>query len=334
MPDETASDTAATPAPPPAPATVICPRCKTAFPLTQPAPFTTPATAPALATAQPAHAHTTAQPAAPAPRFSKLSTLTLLLALLWIPCLLAILCGHIARARIRRSKGALTGGGVALFGLILGYLGLLAGIAAIAGGLWVWRATSDIRADIAAGKDPTAAIVNRLGGPLTETLLKSEALLPENVRAQIDTALDNAADERLSLTGQWLLQQAAENNGKLPDTLADFGKKGPPLPALPALPAQTPLPAQAASSASGQASPLAGLDFSQLDLSQFSSFITRGLIVVPGLTTTMPPDTVAVHYSKPLADGSVPVFLLNGSTARLQPGDPRLAALKLEKTGA
>ncbi|RYD48958.1 MAG: DUF4190 domain-containing protein, partial [Verrucomicrobiaceae bacterium] len=49
----------------------------------------------------------------------------------------AVICGHIARAKIKRSSGARTGGGLALAGLICGYFGffiiflsVLAGISA------------------------------------------------------------------------------------------------------------------------------------------------------------------------------------------------------------
>jgi Tfp pilus assembly protein PilE len=37
----------------------------------------------------------------------------------------AVICGHVARSNIRESQGALTGGGMALAGLILGYIGLV-----------------------------------------------------------------------------------------------------------------------------------------------------------------------------------------------------------------
>lgn len=40
----------------------------------------------------------------------------------------AIICGHIARGQIRDSNGAEQGDGLALAGLILGYLGLLLGV--------------------------------------------------------------------------------------------------------------------------------------------------------------------------------------------------------------
>jgi type II secretory pathway pseudopilin PulG len=46
----------------------------------------------------------------------------------------AIICGHIARANIKRSQGQQTGDGFALAGLITGYLGtLIIGVASIAG---------------------------------------------------------------------------------------------------------------------------------------------------------------------------------------------------------
>jgi len=48
----------------------------------------------------------------------------------------AVICGHVARSNIRKSQGVLTGGGMALAGLILGYIGIvvttLAVLAAIA----------------------------------------------------------------------------------------------------------------------------------------------------------------------------------------------------------
>jgi len=37
----------------------------------------------------------------------------------------AVICGHAARSNIRKSQGALAGGGMALAGLILGYIGIV-----------------------------------------------------------------------------------------------------------------------------------------------------------------------------------------------------------------
>ena len=43
----------------------------------------------------------------------------------------AVICGHIARAKIRKSDGALGGRGIATAGLVLGYIALLLGIMGI-----------------------------------------------------------------------------------------------------------------------------------------------------------------------------------------------------------
>ena len=45
----------------------------------------------------------------------------------------AIICGHMARAKIRRSQGALGGDGMALAGLITGYIGTVLTIVAVIG---------------------------------------------------------------------------------------------------------------------------------------------------------------------------------------------------------
>lgn len=47
-----------------------------------------------------------------------------ILGLIFFGSLIAVICGHIARSNIRESRGTLTGDGMALAGLILGYLGL------------------------------------------------------------------------------------------------------------------------------------------------------------------------------------------------------------------
>lgn len=46
------------------------------------------------------------------------------LALPLVGSLVAIACGHVARREIRESRGALTGDGLAVTGLVLGYLHL------------------------------------------------------------------------------------------------------------------------------------------------------------------------------------------------------------------
>ena len=40
----------------------------------------------------------------------------------FLPQILAIVCGHIARSQIRKSAGSETGSGIALFGLVVSYI--------------------------------------------------------------------------------------------------------------------------------------------------------------------------------------------------------------------
>ena len=62
-----------------------------------------------------------------APRTNSLAVASLLLGLLslFVPfAILAVILGHVARSRIRKSAGRQKGAGMALAGLILGYLGV------------------------------------------------------------------------------------------------------------------------------------------------------------------------------------------------------------------
>jgi len=68
---------------------------------------------------------------APAPRLSRLSLASLILGILAVTCLSfitgipAIICGHLARYRIRHAGDRLRGSTQALVGLVLGYLSLV-----------------------------------------------------------------------------------------------------------------------------------------------------------------------------------------------------------------
>lgn len=67
-----------------------------------------------------------AQVVAP-PQTSVLAVVALvagILGLFFFGSLVAVICGHIARSQIRDSQGQQTGDGMALAGLILGYIGL------------------------------------------------------------------------------------------------------------------------------------------------------------------------------------------------------------------
>jgi len=74
------------------------------------------------------------QPISAAARTEPLAIISLVLAILsWFVCLIlasipAIICGHIARSRIRRSNGALQGMNFALAALIIAYLNIPMGV--------------------------------------------------------------------------------------------------------------------------------------------------------------------------------------------------------------
>jgi competence protein ComGC len=69
-------------------------------------------------------------PVQPAPRTAPLAIWSLVLGILSLTCFAllsgipAVICGHLARSRVKASNGALQGNGLALAGLITGYLGI------------------------------------------------------------------------------------------------------------------------------------------------------------------------------------------------------------------
>jgi len=73
----------------------------------------------------------------PVPRTPPVAIWSLILAVLSFTCgwlftaIPAVICGHVARAKIRKSGGALGGKNIAIAGLILGYIGLAIGIMGI-----------------------------------------------------------------------------------------------------------------------------------------------------------------------------------------------------------
>ncbi len=71
------------------------------------------------------------------PRTAPIAIWSLVLAILFFTCgwlftaIPAVICGHIARSKIRKSGGALSGMGIATAGLIVGYIGVVLGVLGI-----------------------------------------------------------------------------------------------------------------------------------------------------------------------------------------------------------
>jgi hypothetical protein len=60
----------------------------------------------------------------------------------WLGSILAVIFGHIALSQIKRSMGALTGRGMAIAGLVLGYVGIALLVASIAAAVVVGPTTA------------------------------------------------------------------------------------------------------------------------------------------------------------------------------------------------
>ena len=81
-----------------------------------------------------------------------------------IPCILAVVLGHMARAKIRRSEGALVGNGMATAGLVTGYLGFPVAIIVATIGLTTYQDATikaSIRGVDARIREQAAAYVDR-----------------------------------------------------------------------------------------------------------------------------------------------------------------------------
>ena len=96
--------------------------------LPPPAPATEPAPAPAPAPAAPANP---GRPTSNLAIFSLVSGLLGWTLLPWLGSLAAVVLGHMARAEIRRSGGTLDGDGLAIAGLVLGWVMIAFSILAV-----------------------------------------------------------------------------------------------------------------------------------------------------------------------------------------------------------
>ena len=76
------------------------------------------------------------------PRTNGLAVTSLILGILWIcwiGSVLAVIFGHMGLSQIKKSQGAQQGRGLAIAGLVLGYLGIFGLIMALLFGDWTWE---------------------------------------------------------------------------------------------------------------------------------------------------------------------------------------------------
>jgi hypothetical protein len=115
-------------------------------------------------------------PVQPAPRIAPTAIWSLVLAALfyfgeWLfTAIPAVICGHIARSKIRKSGGALRGTGIATAGLIVGYIGVVLGV---------------------------------LGIPLLVSMIKSDIEHAHQLAAERDEITSTDGAVRISVPGNW-----------------------------------------------------------------------------------------------------------------------------------
>lgn len=76
--------------------------------------------------------------------------------------IVAVVFGHLALSEIRKSGGRLTGKGLAIAGIVLGYLGTAFFLALLGIGIWVDRTRSTRRSGLASGETSVIATVRTL----------------------------------------------------------------------------------------------------------------------------------------------------------------------------
>lgn len=87
---------------------------------------------------------------------------------LFLPAIAAVACGHIARAKIQKSAGTLTGAGLALAGLILGYLGIVLSILSVVIYTMVAASVLKLTVNVASAQKIHAAVVQMVSDGVTK----------------------------------------------------------------------------------------------------------------------------------------------------------------------
>jgi hypothetical protein len=134
----------------------------------------------------------------------------------WLVCgigsILAVIFGHVARGQIKRSNGTQTGSGMALAGLILGYIGIV--------GVALWIALV-----VAVGNDTTSRIRTSFGEIQTSECRAERARLRNAVQLyRADTgAFPSSTDQlmgRFLTTRPFYYEVAPQADGSIEYTTA------------------------------------------------------------------------------------------------------------------
>jgi uncharacterized protein DUF4190 len=153
--------------------------------------------------------------APPAPRTEPLAVASLVASLAqpFVPFfsgIVAIVCGHLARGRIRRAGGRTTGSGLALAGLILGYVGtalFIAGVATLVTVVAVFHddwARHDARRQARNFAEQLELVSAQTGGGTrdADTIVRAWAA-HKNTSTNVDVALADGIDVVRATNADW-----------------------------------------------------------------------------------------------------------------------------------
>ena len=114
-----------------------------------------------------------------APKTSTMAVISLVSALLCIP-LVSVILGHLARGEVRKSNRTITGAGIALAGLIIGYLQIAALVVFL--GVSFFLAASNLGSTFEGGREDAARNwVNGVGKQYVELYFLKARSYPESL---------------------------------------------------------------------------------------------------------------------------------------------------------
>ena len=153
------------------------------------------------------------------PKTSTMAIISLVTALLCIP-LVSIILGHLARGEVRKSNGTIAGAGIALAGLIIGYLQIVSLLLFFAVGLigGLGLAASNMEKTFGSGKEDAAKTwVNSTGDTYVELYFIKTSSYPESLNDLMELPGDGQSpfiSEPSTLVDPWGKQYQYRYPGK------------------------------------------------------------------------------------------------------------------------